>query len=241
MMQTQTLKHWQRHTIWLSILGHLLLLFGMTVVIVFSKPPLPSASAPAAISSYLTPSPPSEAAAETQPTPPTQTMQAEQMAQPEPLAKPEPLPEIKDPDAIPLKKAQPKPATKAASKPAKHTPQFAKDAIPEDITSPVDQEPLHLVGESKIVPPLIKILARALSRHLFYPRVAAEFNLRGIVLVGFTLHPEGYVTGAKVVKSSGAGVLDDAARDAIGAMSPVGDVHAYVEAPEFMVVGIIFG
>lgn len=208
-------------------------------MVVKPQHPLPSSTAPSALSSYLTPSPampPAPPVQETQPAPVNE-------------AQPAPKPEIKKietdvngiekPAAMNLKES--KPASKPKPSTAPHKPVFAKDTIPEDVTNPQDEEPLHLIGESKIVPPLIKILARALSRHLQYPRVAAEFNLRGTVLVGFVLHPEGYVTGARVVQSSGAGVLDDAARDAVGAMSPVGDVHEYVPAPEYLVVGIIFG
>jgi len=238
-MQRITLKRWQRHTLWLSLLGHLLMLLGLTTALIFSHPPLPSAAAPAAISSYITESPP-VAPAEVAPAP------AEQMVKPTPEVAP-PVPQAesttknKDPLGLLKPVAKKETASKKQKKQSQSVPQFSNHSPPEDLTNPYDEEPLHLIGESKIVPPLIKILARALSRHLFYPRVAAEFNLRGVVLVGFVLHPEGYVTGAKVVKSSGAGVLDDAARDAVGAMSPIGDVHEFVGIPEFMVVGIIFG
>lgn len=104
-----------------------------------------------------------------------------------------------------------------------------------------DEEPLHLIGKSKIIKPLVKILARALQHHLRYPRSAADFHLTGEVLVGFTLHPSGLVTDAKVVKSSGAGVLDDAAKAAVMEMSPVAKVKPYVPKAEYMVVGIVFG
>lgn len=238
-MQRMTQRRWQRHALWLSLLGHLLLLLGLTAALVFSHPPLPSAAAPAAISSYIAESPPVApvAPAEEAPAPAEPVVKAE--ATPIPQAEPEP----KKTDPLGLLKpvAKKETASKKPKKQKQSAPQFSNNAPPEDLTNPYDKEPLHLIGESKIVPPLVKIIARALSRHLFYPRVAAEFNLRGVVLVGFVLHPEGYVTGAKVVKSSGAGVLDDAARDAVGAMSPVGDVHEFVGIPEFMVIGIIFG
>jgi len=118
---------------------------------------------------------------------------------------------------------------------------FARNQAPEEINDPQNREPMHLIGETKIMKPLIKILAKSLSEHLTYPKIAADFNLRGVVLVGFVLHPQGYVTETKIVKSSGAGVLDDAARKAVNAMSPVSGVGVYMQKPEFLVVGIIFG
>ncbi len=241
-MNIENVSTWKRHTLWLSLLVHLLFLLSLSVVLVQPKPDLPSATAPSALQSYLTPSP------DMPPAPPVQETMA---AQPTPVTaeKPVPKPEVKKietdingiekPVSLNVKENQPASQPKPSTAP--HKPVFAKDSVPEDVTNPTDEEPLHLIGENKIVAPLIKILARAISRHLMYPRVAADFNLRGTVLVSFILHPEGYVTSAHVMKSSGAGVLDDAARDAVGAMSPVGDVHEYVAAPEFLVVGIIFG
>lgn len=241
-MRSHTHSTWKkRHTLWLSLLLHLFLLATMTVVLVITRDELPSTSPQQSIQSYLTPSPeqppsqPAEASKPMEMTPPIQ--------QP-PVEKSEPKPVEKDgiekPITVPVN-TPPKQASKPAPSRKPHKPVFARDTIPEDVSNPIDEEPLHLIGESKIIAPLIKILARALSRHLFYPRVAAELSLRGTVLVGFVLHPAGYVTEAKVVKSSGTGVLDDTARDAVGAMSPVGDVHEYVSAPEYLVVGIIFG
>jgi protein TonB len=251
-MRSHTLKKLQRHSIWLSLLLHLLLLLGFTTVLLLTpEKELPSNSPEASVPSYLSPSPeapPAPVVPEQKPDPrpepkPEPKPAPEVKAEPKPEIQPEPKEVDKNGIEKPLaKKSQP---AKAAAKPKSsrdaRNVSFARDAVPENITDPRDQEPLHLVGESKIIKPLVKILARALSRHLTYPRVAADFNLRGVVLVGFVLHPEGYVTEARVVKSSGAGVLDDEARDAVGAMSPVGDVHEYVSAPEFLVVGIIFG
>lgn len=233
-MQKNTFNSWQRHTIWLSLLGHLLLLTSFTLVLFFApKHELPSSSAPAAVPSYLAQTPEAPAAAE-EPVMKASSQSEQQMQEtPKETAKEG----IEKP--VSMKAASQKTAKPA--KPQRREMRFSRDAVPEDITNPMDQEPLHLVGDSKIIKPLIKILARALARHLTYPRVAAELNLRGVVVVGFVLNPEGYVTEVRVMKSSGTGVLDEEAREAVSAMSSVGDVHAYVEKPEFMTVGIIFG
>jgi TonB family protein len=243
-MRSYSLTWWQRHTLWLSLLVHLIFLFGFTTMWYATSHETPQSQAPSSISSYLAPSPPPAPAA------PASSPSASAVPRPEPVQQakveepPKPIEKTgiaKPVKAVAMKAEQPKPAAKPAPSTKPHKPTFAHDSTPEDMTNPRDEEPLHLVGESKIVKPLVKILARALSQRLFYPRVAAEFNLRGVVLVGFVLHPEGYITGARVMKSSGAGVLDDTARDAVGAISPVGDVSEYVSAPEFMVIGIIFG
>ena len=231
-MRRKTIHLLVRHTLWLSLLAHLLLFSGFSIIYL-SNNPLPSSSPPPAISSYLSEDSP----------PPSAPAQQETVQQAEPAPKPVPEKKIEK-EAIsiakPRQKEQRQPSAPAEPKqPRKVT--FDRHAVPENITNPMDQEPLQLVGESKIIKPLVKILARALSKTLRYPRVAADFNLSGVVLVGFVLDSHGYVTHAKVVQSSGAGVLDDAAVQAVGSMSPVGDVHEYVKKPEFMVVGIIFG
>ena len=84
-------------------------------------------------------------------------------------------------------------------------------------------------------------MGQAIGRQLIYPRIAMDFNLRGVAYVGFTLRPDGYVTNVKLVKSSNAGVLDDEAVRAISSISPVRGVDPYVKEPKFMIVGIIFG
>jgi TonB family protein len=100
---------------------------------------------------------------------------------------------------------------------------------------------VHLIGKKKLDDPLIKLLGQALGRHLIYPRVALEFNLRGTAYVGFYIRPDGIVTGVKLMQSSNAGVLDEEALRAIKMISPVREVGEYVKEPRFLVVGIIFG
>lgn len=233
-MRRETIQTLQRHTIWLSLLGHLLFLMGFSVALVLAQHELPPTSAPQSVPSYLSPSPAA---------PPTPQPAPEQKLAPRPQPEPKETDKqgIEKPVAKKTEQTKPKSAARPKATYDPRTVSFSRETVPEDITDPRDHEPLRLVGENKIIKPLIKILARALSQHLSYPRVAADFNLRGVVLVGFVLNPEGYVTEARVVQSSGAGVLDDAARDAVGAMSPVGDVREYVPAPQFLVVGVIFG
>ena len=103
-----------------------------------------------------------------------------------------------------------------------------------------ESQGLHLIGDKKLDKPLIKLLGMAISRHLSYPKIAADFNVRGMVGVGFTVYPDGHVTDVQLVKSSGADVLDKAALAAVGAISPVNGVGQYLPEAKFLVVGFIF-
>ena len=177
-MRSTTLRTWQRHTLWLSLLGHLLFLLGFTVVLVLAPREEPPTSSPQSVPSYLSPSP--EAPPAPQPAP---EVKSEPAPKPEPKPEPKPVPQQKQVAKNGIEKSAPKteqvkaaPKSKASAPRDAHKVSFSRDTVPEDITNPRDQEPLHLVGESKIIKPLIKILARALSQHLSYPRVAADFN-----------------------------------------------------------------
>ncbi|HEU5280656.1 MAG TPA: TonB family protein [Gammaproteobacteria bacterium] len=228
-MQNKHRPFFREHAIWLSLLAHAL--FFTSLVVFITLQPVEPKLLPASISAYAAATPPSAPSPAVTPAP-----------SPTPLKTPEKaLKKTKDLVEKPLKAAEkPQPEQKQAlNKP--RVVSFSKASQPIDLTHPFDREPLRLVGESKIVPPLVRILARAIGPHLFYPRVAAEFNLSGVVLVGFVLHPEGYLTDVRIVKSSGAGVLDDAARRGVASVASVGQVSEFVQRPEFLVIGVIFG
>lgn len=101
--------------------------------------------------------------------------------------------------------------------------------------------PVHLIGDQEgAVKPLVKLMGEALYAKLIYPRIAAEFNVRGVAYIGFTLYPDGHVTDVQVVQSSTADVLDQAAMKAVYAASPMRDVNKYLPAPKFLVVAFMF-
>jgi TonB family protein len=103
-----------------------------------------------------------------------------------------------------------------------------------------NNQDVHLIGDKNLPKPLIKLIARALSARLSYPRVAIDLNIKGTSVVKFLIHPNGQVTQIQLTRSSGAAVLDQAALAAVYAMSPVVNVSAYLEEPKDMEVGIIF-
>lgn len=133
------------------------------------------------------------------------------------------------------------------SKHAEVVPEKKADAKPKTSSQqavtvpPTDEEPIHLVGDKHTPPkPLAKIIGRALTKKLVYPKVAADFRVHGTVYVGFSLHPDGTLTGIKVVESSRAGILDEAALQAVSAITPLQNVGAYVSKTRYLVIGIIF-
>jgi protein TonB len=103
------------------------------------------------------------------------------------------------------------------------------------------EEPVHLIGDKKVSKSLVVLLGKAITAHLIYPKSAMDLNVRGTSYVGFTLYPDGRVSDIKVLKTSTADVLDQAAFNAINAISPVKHVDTYIQKPEYIVFGIIFG
>lgn len=88
--------------------------------------------------------------------------------------------------------------------------------------------------------PLLDILHQATGENLVYPKIAADFNEMGMVGVGYTISPNGQISQVKLIKTSGYDILDQAALDAIHAMSPVKNVSAYLDKPKYIAAYIEF-
>jgi len=111
-----------------------------------------------------------------------------------------------------------------------------------DISPKKSSEPVHLIGDNSKTPqPLIIILGKALTAKLLYPKSAIDLNIGGVSVIGFVLHPDGQVTDVRLIKSSRADVLDEAAVYAASHISPVRNVGSYVKEPMPIVFGIVFG
>jgi len=63
-------------------------------------------------------------------------------------------------------------------------------------------------------------IAAQLARKRFYPNAARRDRLTGRATVSFTLNASGRVTAVRVVRSSGARVLDEAATEMVQRASP---------------------
>lgn len=111
-----------------------------------------------------------------------------------------------------------------------------------DISSHKSMEPVHLIGDTSKTPqPLIIILGKALTAKLLYPKSAIDLNIGGVSVISFVLHPDGQVTDVRLLKSSHADVLDEAAVNAASQITPVRNVSSYVKEPMPIVFGIVFG
>lgn len=193
-----------KHSLWLSVLFHVLLMLSFSLVLTWQPPvkPIPALDIPAYVyrGELATPQVLKQTAEKTE-------------TSNEGLLKPLPKQEA-----------------------AKNKPQ-PQSAMPKKTT-----EAIHLVGDDKKTPPkpLVKLLGKGLAAHLKYPKIATDFNLKGIAMVGFILHPDGRVMEAHIVKSSGSDILDNAALSGVKDMSPLKEVNVYLQEPKFLVVGIIF-
>lgn len=219
-----------KHGFWLSLLCHLLLWSGFSFYW-FNLPDLekrPDLYIPSYIAS-------SEQIAQSVPMQPAQPVQ-----QPVAPTKPE---QKKLTSENGIEKPAPKKPQPAAQKPVKAKAGQTSTASSYQAMSAasLEEQGVHLIGDEKIDKSLRTILGKAISRHLFYPKSAIEFNVRGTVLVGFTIYPDGRVTNVQLVKPSNAGILNVAALEAIRNMSPVEGVAEYIPEARFLVVGIIFG
>jgi TonB family protein len=215
--QTMT-KIVRQSSFWLSLLIHLIILFSFILVIgpatVDERRPelyIPSYISNPLQEPVVQPSP-------VQPTPPAPQQPVTQKKQP--VSK----------NGIEKPVTQPAAATPTAKRAAKQV---------ESMNPSLEKQGIHLIGDEKIDKSLRTILGKAIGQHLFYPRSAYEYGIKGTVLVGFTLHPDGQVTGIQLVKSSNAGILNSAALSAINEISPVEGVEEFVVSPRYLIVGII--
>ncbi len=102
-------------------------------------------------------------------------------------------------------------------------------------------EPIYMVGDkNEVADPLIQLLGKALSAHFSYPKAAGEFGIRGRVLVGMTLHPQGFLSDIKMLKSSDNEDLDAAALRAVNTAPTIMGAARFLSQPKYFVVGFIF-
>lgn len=210
-------KEWllEKHGLWFSLLCHLLLLISFTLVWHPFSNIKPEPKPQMYIPSYTYEEP-------------TRVIQQQQKT----LTTPSKTEKVTtSPDGL-LKNPSPvEPATSGNATPTVSAKQQSKNS-----------QGVHLIGDDKNTPkPLIKLLAKDLSAHLIYPKIAADFKVHGTTYVGFTLHPDGSLTDIRLMQTSKASVLDQASLAAVNAMSPGMEVGKYLKEPKFLVVGIIFG
>ncbi len=87
---------------------------------------------------------------------------------------------------------------------------------------------------------LKRYVFQAINREKYYPFMARRRGREGLVKLNFIMHPDGKVTDIAVVQSSRFSVLDDAARQAVAAISPFKLAAQYLEAQHRYNVDIEF-
>lgn len=249
-MQRRT-KYFVVGSFWLSLLLHLLFLLLLSTVILLPKQPdkQQQKSAQHYVPSYLyqgsvqpTPSQPTPT-----PTPAEAKNNVQQKTQPMNL--PKATTGLSLPSAKHLGKSQPLPKEKSERIKVdfRHimaaTQQVLQAQQRQAIRSFRDRssEPIYLVGEENMVAdPLIVLIGKALSANFSYPRMAGEFGVTGRVVVGLTLHPEGYFSDVEIVRSSNSQDLDAAALYAVNQAPTVIGADRFLTEPKHFVIGFIF-
>lgn len=120
--------------------------------------------------------------------------------QPKPKPKPKPKPEPR-PEPVP----EPQEAPEEEIEPA---PESVTPAEPVESVSAVDSRMAAEIYERQVL--------NIIRKNLRYPANARRRGIEGTVTVRFTILGSGEVSGVRIVRSSGANVLDKATLEAIG-------------------------
>lgn len=111
----------------------------------------------------------------------------------------------------------------------------------KEVTKTRENEPIYLIGDDNApADPLVKLIGRSLSAHFHYPRLAGELGIKGKVLIGLTLHPNGYYDDIQLIQSSYNQDLDAAALYAVNTAPIVEGANHYISRPKHFVVGFVF-
>ena len=101
-------------------------------------------------------------------------------------------------------------------------------------------DPVHMLGEKVLDDPLRKLIGVALTRHLFYPKIAETLGIHGIATIGLFLHTDGRITDIELLKTSRHRALDTAALSAVQDASPIKNVDIYLHQDRRLIINIIF-
>ena len=76
-----------------------------------------------------------------------------------------------------------------------------------------------------------KAIRQSIEKALIYPLLAKKRGMEGTVLTEFTISSRGYAENIRIVRSSGYGILDAAARDTVLKASPFTAARGTIEIP----------
>jgi TonB family protein len=116
-----------------------------------------------------------------------------------------------------------------------------QESIQSAVKNLKNSEPILLIGdEHQVADPLIRLVGRSLSAHFKYPEVEGRLGMNARVLIGMTLHPEGYFSDIEVLKSSNNQNFDSAALYAINSAPRVVGANKFISEPKYIVIGFVF-
>jgi len=70
-------------------------------------------------------------------------------------------------------------------------------------------------GTGSLLQGYLREVRRLLERQKQYPRAAQRLNIQGVAVLNFTIHADGSITTTRVSRSSGNGLLDEAAQGTV--------------------------
>lgn len=143
------------------------------------------------------------------------------------------------PEKETVTKEQQKVSEKGIEKPKQtDTPVIKKKTTPLEYSAGSNSNPA--TAEKTYENELLRLLHEATGRALVYPRLGSGFYVTGTVKIRFQISPDGQISRAKVISSSGFGAFDEAAFRAITSISPVQGVSKYLDSPTYVTAVIMF-
>ena len=165
---------------------------------------------------------------------------------PKPVSKPIPKP-IASPKPQPIVKAvtaKPQPETVSRAEPMLHpTPSPARPiAAPKPVpVAPAAPKPAPVTNNPAAEAAYRAKLQNLIAARKQYPRMAEKMEAEGTVSVAFTVLPNGTITGARVASSSGNQWLDQAAVQAVNAISGALPFPPDIRKPQWgFTIGVSF-
>jgi TonB family protein len=253
-MQRSIIKKISRHSFWLSVLLHLLVLFFLFKILTTPPPEekskafnTPTPVVPAyTYTGSIKPSSPGQATQNSHnPEKSTATNNEKAARATKPSEHLEKISSLnKTGDLAPSVKRMPKPKTKTAITSASllaDSFNMLKEDQLKEMTQSNEYEPIHLIGDDDApADPLIKLIGRSLSAHFQYPHAAGQLGIKGRVIIKLTLHPEGYYSHVQMLKSSDNQDLDAAALYAVNTAPRVVGADRFISKPKRFVIGFVF-
>jgi TonB family protein len=117
------------------------------------------------------------------------------------------------------------------------TKQNKPHAVAQEMAQATDNETdLPQVSDSAFREQILVKLRQAISAHFTYPLLARKRNWQGEVLLTFRLERDGRITGVRIARSSGYGLLDHAALNALVQVERLGKILPHSLTVEFPII-----